>query len=556
MRIYFLLICGLFLQINLSAQALFKLEKLHSDINTEYDEITPVLSRDGRTLCFTRVGHPNFERSLKDGGVDISKTMTNTAYMKRLAAIYTEIAEQTISNPTGSDYNQDIWIAQSFGQEFGIVTHPSFPLNNALPNSVCAIPPDEKSVIVINQFDPNGGMRKGFSFSNQLGQNNWSNPTPILIEGYENIGTDVGLTMSNDGNIIILTMNSKGGRGDNDLYVSFRTGAYSFSKPENIGKKINTKFRETTPFLTVDNQTLYFSSNRKGGLGGNDIYYCKRLDDTWKNWSKPEPMPEPINSKYDDSQPYYNVFNGFLYFSSKRDGSSDIFRVRIEKPIKETVTIIGRVYNPKNDETVLDAKIQRANENSAYFQDVFFAEDGTFQIELPKGAVFDLIAEKDDHIGEKRSIEFNANYLYFKDYRVDLPLSPIEAGTKLNLKPIYFKRSTATILEKSFPALDELADYLNEHLRYYVIIEGHTDNQGKEEELKELSRQRAEAIKEYLVYKRFIKPVRLETVGYGGEQPVTDNSTEELRAENRRVEAVILTVSHIIERPKGEKVED
>ncbi len=553
-RITFILI-GIFLSHFTNAQKLYQLEKLNGKINTEYDEITPVLSRDGRTLCFTRVGSPIFERTLMDGGLDISKTLSPSAYKERLADIYTEIAGYPIiRNPEGSEFNQDIWIARSYGEEFSIINHPPFPLNNALPNSVCAMPPEEKSVIVINQFEPDGGMRKGFSFSNKIGQHHWSEPTPILIEGYDNIGTDVGLTMSNDGNILILTMDSKEGKGSNDLYVSFRTHGVSFSKPQNIGKDINTKFRETTPFLTVDNQTLYFSSNRKKGMGGNDIYMSKRLDNTWKNWSKPELLPAPINSEADDSQPYFNVYNGYLYFSSTRDGSSDIFRVRTVKPVKETVTVIGRVFNPKNEEAIENTIIKRSRENSPYTEEIYVSEDGTFEIELPKGFVYDLIAEKDDHIGEKRSIEFNANYLYFKDYRLDLPLSPIEAGTRLNLKPIYFERSKAVILEKSYPAIDELAAYLKEHKRYYVIIEGHTDNQGKEEELLALSKARAEAIKEYLVYKKFVKPVRLEAVGFGGSQPVNDNSTEELRAQNRRVEAVILTVSTIIQRPKGEEM--
>lgn len=535
------------------AQKLFELEKLNSNINSDnYDEIAPVLSRDGRTLFFTRVGYPNFNPTLMDGRIDLHQTMGEAAYEKKLQDIYSEIAGTEVYYPKLSQFNQDVWIARSYGGDLNNVTHPSYPLNNALPNSVCAIPPDEKSVVLINQFDLDGGMRKGFSISHRDGDG-WTFPQPLYIEDYENIGTDVGLTMSYNGQILILTMNSKDGKGDNDLYVCFRIGPYSFSAPQNIGKNINTKFRETTPFLTVDNQTLYFSSNRKGGLGGNDIYYSKRLDNTWKNWSKPRPLPEPINSRADDSQPFYNVLNGYLYFSSKRDGSSDIFRVRTAKPVKETVTIIGRVYNPKTDETIPNAKIMLAKEDSNLFRKVAFAEDGTYQMELQKGAVFDFIAEKDDHIGEKRSIEFNAKYLYFKDYRVDLPLSPIEAGTKLNLKPIFFAQSKPIILEKSYAALDELAAYLKEHPLYYVIIEGHTDNQGKEKDLMQLSKDRAEAIKEYLVYQKFIKPVRLETAGYGATKPMTDNSTEALRAKNRRVEAVILTVSHIIERPVGEE---
>ena len=80
----------------------------------------------------------------------------------------------------------------------------------------------------------------------------------------------------------------------------------------------------------------------------------------------------------------------------------------------------------------------------------------------------------------------------------------------------------------------------------YIIIEGHTDNQGKEDELMSLSEQRAEAIKDYLVYKKRIKPVRLTTAGFGGSRPVNDNSTDGLRAINRRVEVYIDEVATML----------
>lgn len=357
--------------------------------------------------------------------------------------------------------------------------------------------------------------------------------------------------MNNNGTVIILSMARKDSYGENDLYVCFQKGLHSWSKPVNLGAIVNSSKRETTPFLTVDNQTLYFSSNRPGTTGGNDIYYSKRLDNTWSNWSEPVKLDAPINSTADDAQPFYNTLNGFLYFTSRRDGSSDIFRVRIEKPVKETVTIVGKVFNPKDD-TNIKAKVKRSLANKDNYQEVAISEDGTYRLELPKGQEYDLIAEKDGHVGEKQTIGFKKNYIYFKDYNVDLILRPIEAGTKINLKPIYFERSTPNILPKSYPAIDELAAYLKENKSFYVLIEGHTDNQGEEEDLQKLSEERAEAIVDYLVYKKRIKPVRLDFRGHGGAKPVTDNSTEEKRAENRRVEAIILTISRIIEHPTKE----
>ncbi len=519
-----------------------KLEKLGNDINTEFDEITPVLNKKGDILCFTRVGYKDFNRTLYDNGSDLKNSLSRRAYKKKLSSIFSEIAGYNIKKPFKSGFNQDIWIAFGHNNNFHTVSHPRYPLNNALPNSLCAFTPDQQSAIVINQFERDGGMKKGFSITTKM-NNSWSFPTPITIQNFKNNGADVGLSMNNDGQIIVLTLENNEGMGSADLFVSFSTGRNSWSQPVNLGPKINSKYRETTPFLSVDNQTLYFSSNRPGGHGGNDIYFSKRLDDTWKNWTNPTRMDAPINSKSDDSQPYFSTLNGYLYFTSKRDGSSDIFRVRIAKEVKNSVTVIGSILNSKNKDLIKGAKIWMGDSRLKNYKQVYLSDNGKYSIDVSKGNPLDIYAEKGGYFSKIGNIEFKKDYLYFKEYVLDLFLEPIEKGTKIQTKPIYFKRTTASILPVSYAALDELADYLKENRNLYVRIDGHTDNNGTPEILEKLSKERAEAVKEYLVYKKFIKPVRLTTFGFGGTRPTNNNSTRQERAENRRVEVTIEIVS-------------
>ena len=530
------------------AQSVRTVEKLNNKINTPgYDEITPVLSSDGKMMCFTRVASSDFNKTLIENNKDLAKSLNRKAYKKKLSQVYGQIAKKDVNNPFYSPYNQDIWIAYAENNEFTVVTHPDYPLNNALPNSVCAITPDDQAVIVINQFSPEGGMGKGFSISHKENFGNfWSFPFPLFILDYSNDGSDAGLTLSTDGHVIIMTMDKKSGQGQNDLYVSFRIGPYTWSKPKNLGPDINTSFRETTPHLSIDKGTIYFSSNRPGSMGGNDIYYSKRLDDTWTKWTPPVAMEAPINSEADDSQPFLDFNSGYLYFSSKRDGSSDIFKSRVSKPLKETVTLVGSVINPKNQKRVVGARILTGKANTEDFHEVSIAPDGTYQIEISKGEALDIKAEKPGHVGQKKTIKFNKDYVYFKDYRLDLSLEPMERGTKINLKPIYFVQSKAIILPESFPALDELAEFLEKNNRLYITIEGHTDNLGQDDDLLRLSKDRAQAIKDYLVYTKRIKPVRLTTIGYGGSRPVNANSSEEERAVNRRVEVIIDNVSVLL----------
>lgn len=532
--------------VGLTAQNNFVIEKLSNQINSDdYDEITPVLNRDGKVLTFTRCGYPSYNRTLIDDKIDLSKNLSKRAYRKRLKNIYSTIAGYEIDNPEKSEFNQDIWIAYAQGEDFGLVTHPAYPLNNALPNSVCAITPDDNAMVVINQWNIDGGMGKGYSMVYKE-NNGWSFPYPMFISNYSNEGTDVGLTMSTDGNVVILTLQRKDGSGNNDLYVSMRTGDFSWSEPVNLGADINTNYRETTPYLTIDKSTLYFSSNRPGGAGGNDIYYAKRINSSWTTWSKPQRLDSPINSEADDGQPFFDINSGYLYLSSKRDGSSDIFRVRLEKPLKETVTVKGKVTNPKNEALIEDVRILRAYSDSENYTEVEVSKDGFYSLELAKGSRYDIKAVKEGHISQKASISFEKDYIYLKDYTLDLTLEPMEKGTKINLKPIYFKQSKSEILPSSYAVLDDLAQFLNKNGNMYITIEGHTDNQGKADELLALSEARAQAIKEYLVYKKRIKPVRLTTAGYGGVSPVNDNSTDELRAINRRVEVYIDEVATML----------
>ena len=518
-------------------------EKLNDNINTQkYDEISPVLSKDGDVLFFTRIGYPIFNKTLIENNIDLSKTLSPSLYQLKIQEIYSKVAKQNISYPNESSFNQDIWMATLSNGAFNIVTHPSYPLNNALPNSVCSVNYNGTAVILINQFIESGGMKKGFSSSQKQYGGKWSFPSPVYIHDYYNNDPDVSLTINVYENIMILSLARDDSKGQNDLYVSIKTGPYTWSAPLNLGSTINSSSRETTPFLAVDNRTLYFASNRPGTMGGSDIFISKRIGDGWENWTAPRPIRSPINSSSDDSNPVFDFNSGYLYFTSKRDGSSDIFKVSIAAPLSDKVTIKGKIINGKTKDPI-SASVMAGVGDPKNYKETYVSEDGTFKIKVPKGVKYNLVAKKPGHIGVEQSVSFNADYTYFKEYEINLTLNPIEAGTKINLKPIYFAQSKATILEKSYPHLNDLAVFLKKNKNLYIKIEGHTDNQGKEADLLLLSQQRANAIKEYLVYKKFIKPIRLETEGFGGARPVNKNTTEEEREQNRRVEVVVTTVS-------------
>lgn len=517
----------------------FVLEKLPPAINSSYDEITPVPSRDGRTLYFTRVGFPDYNRTLLIDSVDMAQKLAPEKYPATLGEVYTQIAGRSISMPERSAFNQDIWIARGDSFDLNAVEHPGYPLNNALPNSMVTITPDPNAFYVINQFERNGNMDRGFSLVRKTADSiGWSFPKPIEIKDYYTITSDVSLTMSFDGKILILSATRADSR-DMDLFVCFKEGENKWGAPQHLGNVINSDRRETTPFLSEDNETLFFSSARSGGSGGNDLYTSRRLDDTWKNWSSPALLFEPMNSKFDDSQPYFNMTSGFLYFTSKREGNSDIYRVRIAPPQATELEVVGRVLNAKTKELILDARVYYGASGDPH--NVLLAPDGTFRLKIPKGVKFDLIPEKGGFSGQTEEVLFRRDYYYFREQYIELLLNPMEVNSKIELRPIYFQQSKAIILEESYGELERLATLLLETPNLHIRIEGHTDNVGKVEDLYRLSEERAMALRDFLVQKG-CAPGRIETKGFGPKFPINGNDSEELRSKNRRVEIVITKV--------------
>lgn len=516
----------------------FLLEKLSENINTSYDEISPILTRDGKTLYFTRVASPDFNKQLIVEGFDVA-SVSNNQFEIYLKNIYSTIAERTISQPAHSDFNQDVWVAECHNGLFDEVSHPGAPLNNALPNSICSLTPNPDEFIVINQFKKEGGMSEGFSLIQKENDGSWSFPKPLMIRNYYTESEGVNLTMSRDGEVLILSIDREDSFGANDLYAAFRVGNNEWSTPQNLGTAINSQFRETTPFLSADQNTLFFSSNRPG-FGGSDIYFARRKDDTWTNWSTPRPMGYSINSASDESQPYFNEATGYLYFSSKRDGSSDIFRIKIKEPKRrKDISIKGRVINTKTGQPI-DAQVLIGSSDLDFYRSVQFSIDGSFKLDILSGKDFKIKAQRAGFISHPLRLSYKRDLSNSRSIEIKLFIDPIENYAKIHLEPIYFVRSKPIILEKSFYALDQLVDILSENPNLFVLIEGHTDNRGKPSGLLELSEKRARAIKEYLRVKN-IDAYRMTTKGFGANRPITDNSTEALRAENRRVEVRIIT---------------
>lgn len=527
---------------------LYTLEKLNNKINTRYDEINPVVSLDGSTIYFTRVGHPNFDKTLKVNDKDFSQLLTFDEYSDKLQEIFYQLGENMNSNPVASAFNQDIWIARSENDIFDHIEHPPYPLNSALPNSVCAVTPDPGTIVVINQFFKDGSMQKGFSFVKRDHGKDWTFPEPLFIYDYYDIEADVNLNLSKDNEVMILSLQKPGGIGKHDLYVSFRIHTTLWSAPEHMGEVINTGDNEITPFISDDKQFLFFSSDRPGTSGGQDIFVSERLDDSWKSWSVPKVLPTPINSAADEAQPFLNRITGYLYFTSTRDGSSDIFRVHYQrsKPMNRRkpatggdraghVQVTCLVVDGSTGEPI-EAKVSMGPVTVAGFEKELHASKKGFSIAIGNEDVLKFYAHKKGYITRVQKFDFSN--VVNKEPIIKLVADPIRQNTKISMDPIFFMRGKNHILSGSFAELDRLASIMNNHPNINITIDGHTDNYGDQWALLQLSESRASAVKEYLMQKG-VERHRIKTRGFGSTKPITDNSSEALKAKNRRVEVII-----------------
>jgi outer membrane protein OmpA-like peptidoglycan-associated protein len=521
-----------------SAQFDYLIEKLGPHINTTADEITPIIDWDGQVLYFTRVASPDFNKNLVIDSIDQSQVLSSKEYDALLREVYSKIAETYVAEPIFSSYNQDIWIANSSEKEFDKVVHPPSPLNNALPNSISALMPNLRTFMVINQFIPEGGMDIGFSIVRQLNDSTWTFPEPLLIDKYYNRQAGTSVCISSDGQVMILALSRIDTHGDLDLYMSKKKDDNTWSEPINLGKKINTKHRESTPYLSLDMKRLYFSSNRPSSLGGMDLYFMDREDDTWQNWSEEKHFISPINSKYDDSQPFFNPTTGFFYFTSRREGSSDIYRVQTAPPMPQTVTIKGKIKSGKDNAT-MDADILFGEKNTNDLI-IDYSKNGDFTISIPKGKDYRITPQKEGYIANPINVRVEKYQHFPNGYQMDFTMIPIAEGEKITLQNLYFKQSEPDILPESFDELNDLANILWENKNLYIQIEGHTDNSGNSEDLLQLSEKRAEAVRQFLIEKN-IKSDRMTVKGFGGRIPIFEQpKNESERQANRRVEIRIV----------------
>lgn len=340
-------------------------------------------------------------------------------------------------------------------------------------------------------------------------------------------------TLTPDGRTLYFASDRPGGMGGSDIYIS-RLTASGWSAPVNVGEPINTPMDDLTPTIAPDGKSLFFASRGHGGAGGFDLFIATGANETGSRWSRIENLGTPINSTGDD---YYfvSVANSKnSYVSSDRGGNLDIYTVYPNPfPPEALVTVAGNVIDIKTRKPVA-ASITVTDLSSGEVVANYRTDDrsGEYFVVLPRGRRYSITAEAPDYIfySDEYAIRPDAEA---KDLKRDIELYRTSGGTTRLL--VFFDFDRAELKSESKPDLNRAIDFLRNNPGIVVEIAGHTDSVGVASYNKKLSQDRADSVTSYVVAGG-IDRSRVVPRGYGEEQPAADNGTEEGRARNRRVE--------------------
>jgi len=381
----------------------------------------------------------------------------------------------------------------------------------------------------------------------------WAAPTRFANINSRDFESDAFITP--DGNTVFYATNHYKKTADLDIYFITKKGDGSWSKPKQLKGKINSLEDEDAPFITPDGKTMYFSSRGHNSMGGYDVF--KSVMDENGKWSKPENLGYPINTPDDDVYYYRSSVSNRAYLSSYRDGGfgeKDIYEII---PV-EYAEIKGLVLEEKTNKAIQSAAItfipQEHSSKNANANTAILNASGNFAAPLLSNNIYKVVITKGrdtlsvDTIAvplfEDKGKEYRKNfYVPFSGNPADTitvkkdTVVPVRIPPK-KLEVIYFATNSYDLGPASKGKLQGLVDFMNVNPGTFSVIYGFTDGSGSEQLNKDLSANRADAIREYLK-SRGVDPNRIKTEAFGANKPVASNDTEEGKAKNRRVEVTI-----------------
>ena len=480
----------------------FKPVNLGDSINTRYDEYINAITPDEERLYFTRKNPRN---------------------------------EETLDHT--QEFEEDFYVSRRLDKGWHNAVNLGPPVNTHGNEGALNISPDGKFL-----FFAACGREDGFGscdiyWSRREGDG-WSVPQN-MGEAVNSPQWDSQPSFSSDGKTLYFVSKRPGGKGSSDIWKTVLQPGGEWSAPENLGDSVNTRAEEMAPFIHPDDRTLYFASKGHPGLGGFDLFLCRK--DTSGRWHKPVNLGYPINTHADEMTLVINAKGDLAFISSDIPGGKgrqDICSFPLYPEARPTLTTYfkGIVYDAETKEK-LEARFELVDLSTSKICAQAYSDriSGEFILVLPTEKNYALSVSRDGYLFYSDNFFLTGTGTEAKPVVRNVPLKPIRVGEAVVLKNIFFDTDLFTLKTQSVTELDKLVGLLQMNPKLKIELSGHTDNVGSAEHNLELSRNRAKAVYEYLVAHGIVA-TRLSYQGYGFAKPVDVNTTEEGRANNRRTE--------------------
>lgn len=478
----------------------FSRENMGEAINTDKDELGPMIAANGKTLFFAKQNVPE--------------------------------------NIGGVTDDEDVWISQYENDRWARARNMGKPINTSLSNNLVAVSADNNTMMFVE--------------ANELAlrhrtENGWSSLEKVNLS-FKNESAYFVASLAADGKTIIFSAKLKDNlhynakRDEADLYVCIKDKDNQWSAPINLGKTVNTPGNETSPFLSADGNTLYFATDGLPGYGFQDIFYTTRTGPEWTSWSKPINLGPTINTAGFDAYYTLPASGDYAYYVSPTEtGNADIYRIKLHEEVKpKPVTLVVGFIMEKDSQKPLAAKIHFENMDTG--NEVGEARSdpktGAFQIILPSGFYYGVRASVMGYYSLHENLDLKESNNY-SEVKKDLLMVPFELGETIKLNNVFFEAGLAVLKSESYHELDRLVTILRENPGIFIELQGHTDNKGDAATLLKLSQDRVEAVKAYIT-SHDINNERISGKGFGSTQPIAPSDTEENSRLNRRVEFKIV----------------
>ncbi|MFN6946787.1 MAG: OmpA family protein [Cytophagaceae bacterium] len=440
-------------------------------------------------------------------------------------------------DPEDGLFHEDIYISHKQENAWSDPVSISSKINTESHDACIGLSADGQQMLIYKATSNGGDI-----FISSLKGDQWTAPknlgSNINTPGWESSGS-----ISADNNVLFFTSDKKGGVGGTDIYMSRRQTNGDFGPAKLLGPQINTPEDELSPFIHADGKTLYFSSRGHNSMGGFDIFSVQINLETGEILSDPENIGYPINTADDDVYFVWSADNSRAYFSSFREegfGEKDIYMLERNIAFAPLVVWMGTVHDAITREPI-EAQIVVTDNVTKQVIGVYTpnSSTGRYTVILPAGRNYGIAVDAEGYTFYSKNINIPDLDTY-QEIKDSITLNPLIKGSSIVLRNVFFDVNKSDLRGESEVELDRLYTMLSKNLTIKrVEIGGHTDSDGNKALNIKLSENRAKSVYDYLVSKGISKE-RLIFKGYGDTKPMVPNDTPENKQLNRRTEIVII----------------